>query len=128
MASLLEDLEGIIVALGCATADGVDIFRDSMPDTPNNAIALYEYFGEPFQSAEGIFRSVQVKVRRDTYSIARADSWQIYDALHNPDDKIFTLGQRPALIFVRNTPTKLDTDSTGRTTFYFNMNITTKLD
>ena len=126
--SLLEDLEGIIIGLDCATQDGVDIFRDTLPDEPDDAIVLYEYYGEPFNHVEGIFRSVQIKVRRKTYADARTISWQIYEELHTPTDKIRALGGRPALISVRNTPLKTESDGTGRTSFSFNINITTTND
>jgi hypothetical protein len=129
MAGLLVDLENYIINLGLATADGVDIYRDYLPDTPDAVITLYEYSGEPFANGvDGMLRMIQILVRAKSYAGARLLSWSLYNAFHTPDDYIHTLGGKEALIRVRSTPLKMLADETSRVTFTFNMGVTTQLD
>lgn len=127
MANLLLDLGNYLIAQGIATTDGVDLFRDSMPDAPNCVTVLYEYSsGVPTFVAD---RSVQIIVRAETYEAARQASWRAFSKLYDPLEPVMHINtNRWIIVSARNGPTKLQIDAHGRTLFVFNLGICTTSD
>ena len=94
---------------------------------PNSIIVLSEYGGAPRTfGVEVSDRSVQIIVRRSTYSAAKAASWAVFEALVIPDDPIQNLtATRWGIVSARSTPIKLLEDAHTRISFVFNLGITT---
>jgi Bacteriophage minor capsid protein len=81
--AILEELKGYLVANGVSP-----VFMVKMPDTPDDAVCLYEYAGIPPQFAHDGQQwenpRVQV-VTRDSklnYASARAKAQSVYDVLN----------------------------------------------
>lgn len=78
---LLDDLTNFLQANAFGTI-GYDLFKHSMPDTPDDAVCVYEYGGTgPSLTHSGIaYRnpSVQVAVRSKSYKDARMKIESIY--------------------------------------------------
>ena len=126
--NLLLDL--VVYASDYGTAD-VDLFRDTMPDSPNNCIAFIEYPGETSFIANADLRSVQVRVRNTNYETARTTIWDLFDFLYDPEsgDRIVDLpNNRWIQITARQAPYFLQKDESGRFTFIFNMGVLTNRD
>ena len=115
-----------------ATADGVDIFRDWMPDSPTNAIALNEYPGMSSQVCNADERSVQVMVRNESYEKARKKIWSIYNLLYDPESDIRIIdditASRWVITNVRQPPFSLPKTDDGRFIFIFNMGVISSRD
>lgn len=130
MASLLEDLTAMLVANSIGTADGVDLFRDYLPDVPYNAVVLTEYAGLPtHEGIEALVRSVQIQVRDESPTAARIKCWQIFNLLDRPLDRIVDItATRWGIVSARQSPFKLRVDQNGHTIYAFNVGITTHTD
>lgn len=130
MAYLLEDIANYIIDNKLANELAKDIFTEYMPDNPSNVIVLSEYTGSG--SALGMEntsnRSVQVRVRNQLSGEARKLSWSIYKLLDNPENREIKLKDRWTLMYPRQTPTKLSVDDKGRSSWVFNIGVTTNYD
>lgn len=118
------------VACDLCLGDGEDCFRDFMPEEPDNVVVFYEYSGDPpspFTNA--VHRSVQVKVRNKDAEVARRKAVQICDAfrLTTEDRQIYFIDSLWGQVYIRQTPFKLSQDDSGRTTYCFNLGITTNI-
>lgn len=130
---LLKDIADylIIYASDVVTQNGIDIFRDGMPDQPNNCVSLNEYEGQPSFINNDVLRSIQVRVRNMVFETARTSIWKIFTLLYDPEhDKRFIQINQTRWIQVspRSTPYKLIKDETGREIFIFNMGVLTNRD
>lgn len=128
--TLLEALVSYGVAKGVLVGDGVDSFRDFMPDTPDNIIVFHEYQGSPVSPfTENVHRSVQVKVRDKSPTVARTKALQLCSIFKSASESLRvdfsdTLwGQ----VYIRQTPFKLSQDTGDRVTYCFNLGITTNI-
>jgi hypothetical protein len=127
VSDLLKDIQAYLIAGGLGTADGTDLFRDKIPDSPDAIIVLSEYIGSPGSLGIGASdRSVQVIVRHTTYTAAKLKSWNVYKRLVDEENPIknFTL-TRWGIVHSRHTPIKFEEDSQARILFVFNLGITT---
>lgn len=124
------DMETFLITNGFATVDGVDVFRDFMPDTPDNVVAIYEYAGVP--GSVGIDtqnRSIQINVRDRSYSSARSKIHAIYNLFHQAEEPIIALtATRWSICQPRQVPFQSNRDTQGRVVFTFNLGITTHKD
>lgn len=135
---LLLDLVNYIITYASdpdgmlATHDGVDIFRDWMPDAPSNAIALKEYLGLSSQVCNADSRSIQVSVRNDSYEKARKKIWAIYNLLYDPEKEVRIIdnitASRWGIITANQPPFFLRKTDDGRSIFVFNMRVTSSRD
>ena len=128
--TLLEALVTYGVAKGVLVGDGEDSFRDFMPEAPDNVIVFHEYAGDPVSPfTDSVHRSVQVKVRSKSATLARAKAWQLIGIFRSASESLrvdFTdslWGQ----VYIRQTPFKISQDESNRTVYCFNLGITTNI-
>lgn len=131
--NLLLDLANfyIIYASDVVTADGVDIFRDNMPDDPNNCVGLFEFEGVPSDVSDVTNRSVQVMVRNTDYETARIYTWELFNLIFKPEDDVRIVdltSSRWGIISARTNPRFLKRDESGRSVFLFILSIVTYRD
>lgn len=64
---------------------GVDLFWGQIPNTPDNAVVVFEYLGSPPDRTKGGmeygYHPLQVTVRNISYDAAIAKAWQIFGIL-----------------------------------------------
>ena len=128
--TLLEDIIKYLTSLHIVEGDGIDAYRDFMPDKPDNIMALYEYKGDPvLPHTDVVHRSVQVVVRNKSVKAAVQKAMQLCSAFIKSDEAQrinFTL-YRWGQVHVRQTPIKIKQDDKGRVYYGFNLGITTTL-
>jgi hypothetical protein len=128
MAELTRDIATYLIAQGQATAVGTDVFLDTRPDTPDNAVCVFEYAGEPSTIQDDLSRRVQILVRNKSYATGRAKAWDIHAALDKPEARTLTMNGRRAWVRALQPPFKLETDDKGRAVFVFNLEVRTSRD
>lgn len=128
--TLLECLVTYGVSKGVLVGDGIDSFRDFMPDTPDNVVVFHEYAGDPVsQFTDAVHRSVQIKVRNKNATDARNKVVALAGIFKSASESLridFTeslWGQ----VYIRQTPFKLSQDTSDRVTYCFNLGITTNI-
>lgn len=126
MAHLLDDFEAYFTGAGLAT--GV-VYKDTIPDNPDTAIAIFEYAGSggPAQVA-GALRSIQIVSRALKVADARKKALELYASLVTEDGIINLTPERWGQINLRQTPFKMKVDEKGRNYYAFNLGITTYYD
>jgi hypothetical protein len=130
MATLLEDLETYIIAQGQATADGVDIFRDFSPDTPDDVVVLNEYDSIPGNKGDdSVVRMVQVVSRSVSATTAKTKANSLFQLFFKQNESVtdFT-ATRWAIVTPRQSPSKIGLDEINRVLYAFNVGITTFID
>lgn len=127
MSELIKDIQQYLIAGGLAVADGVDLFRDKVPDSPDAVIVISEYSGSPMTPGVGAMdRSIQVIVRQPTYALAKSISWALFRALTDAIEPIKNItATRWGIMHARMAPIKLSEDAHTRIQFVFNIGITT---
>lgn len=84
---LLDELGLYLQAQGVGTL-GTDLFTGTLPDAPDNAVAIYEYGGVSPVSTLGPGQAkferprIQVLARATTYSAARSKIETVFKLLH----------------------------------------------
>lgn len=103
---------------------GMDIFKGQLPATPDNAIALFEYAGEPqdLTDANLEYPSLQVMVRNKSYATGRQKIEQIRNTLHGLTETTIN-NVRYLLIQAKQSPEALPRDENGRAIFVCNFRI-----
>lgn len=136
MSDLLLDLVAYFISKDIATAevdeddvptgDAVDVFRDTMPDGPDSAVAIYEYAGGPItpQIASTV-RSIQIVARANSATASKDRAYQFYNSLLSEDGIINLTATRWAVVTLRQVPFKIKIDSRNRIYYGFNVGITT---
>jgi hypothetical protein len=126
--TLLEDIIAYLVGVGLVAGDGIDAFRDFIPDDPDNIVCLYEYPGEPIGPySDTAHRSIQVIVRNKNASEAQKHANALCGAFRPLSESLridFTT-TRWGQVYVRQTPFKIKQDERNRTQYGFNLGITT---
>ena len=122
---LLPDIANKLQGLGIGTK-GADLFMGTMPDMPDNLIALYEYPGEgrslAWNSTTREAPNLQVLVRNKSYDAGRTKIEQIVNALHGLANT--TLGTTIYLLIKAiQSPGLLTRDSSNRAIFVVNFSI-----
>ena len=129
--SLLELLIEYCVSNGALVGDGVDSFRNFMPEAPDDIVVFHEYASDaPLPSfTEHVHRSVQVRVRGTSDEIARSKALELYKLFIaetedlKVDFSVDTWGQ----VYIRQLPFKFDQDKSNRVIYCFNLGITTNI-
>lgn len=125
MSDLLQDLESYFTSNGNTTK----LFRDTMLDLPDEAIALYEYTGSSFQSQiAGAERPVQVVVRHKSATSAKDKARELYKLLMSDNGIIYLTSDRWTVASLKQPPYKLRVDESGRVYYCFNVYFTTYID
>lgn len=123
MADLLSDIKKYLVQKGVKASE---IFIDSIPNSPDKAVAIYEYQGSsPLAQIAGVSRSVQIVTRSKSAGEARETAISIYRSLKTESSIINFTAERWAAIHLRQPPFKFKVDESGKTYYSFNMNVTT---
>ena len=129
MSDLLMDLVTYFVTNSLVTADGTDIFRDTIPESPNDAVAIYEYPGHsPIAQIDGADRLVQVVARSLSPTAAKTKARELYASLGTTTGIIYLTPQRWCTIYVKQVPFKLKVDGNERVYYAFNVSFTTYVD
>ena len=128
---LLEDIVTYLSHLNLVKGDGVDTFRDFIPEGPDNIVILYEYAGDPASPyTDVVHRSIQVLVRNKSATQSKVLAEKICDAfrLSNESLRIDFTPTRWGQVHIRQTPFKLKQDDKDRVLYVFNLGITTNKD
>ncbi|MHA1302890.1 MAG: minor capsid protein [Candidatus Heimdallarchaeaceae archaeon] len=130
--NLLLDLANFFINnTSVVTADGTDIFRDNLPDSPDNCVGLLEFEGIPSFTSDVSNRSVQVTVRNTDYETARSNIWTLYNCIYKPESDVRIVNltsSRWAIITARGNPRFLRRDESYRSIFLFILSIVTYRD
>lgn len=130
--ALLLDISLFLTAHTLTAGDGVDSFRDFMPETPDNLVVLQEYRGEAMLPyIDETNRSVQISVRDLDADNARAKALNIFKAfmLERADDgRVDLTPTRWGQVYLRQSPFLLKRDENNRSIYVFNIGITTTID
>jgi CMP-2-keto-3-deoxyoctulosonic acid synthetase len=121
---LLKDIQDYLVANGVAER----IFRDTIDDSTDEAIAIYEYQGDsPIIATNVSSRSIQIVTRssKNTPSVARTRSKTIHKLFETENGRINFTPSRWAVIHVRHAPFAFKTDEAGRKYYTFNIGVLT---
>lgn len=123
---LLLDIVEYLVGNSIVQEDGVDIFRDFTPESPDTLIALHEYKGDPgVQHESAVNRSVQILSRSKSANEARQRALTIHDLLISENLIVNFTASRWGQVHIRQSPFKIGIDGNGRITYGFNVGITT---
>jgi len=131
MADMLLDVIRFLADSGIECEDGYNAFRDVIPDTPNNIIALHEYAGGgSFLVAEGVQRIFSVQVRSVDASNAQKLAWDVFNVLIPVDTVIDTRprGNFWGVVHALRVPSKIRTDESNRAVYGFNVSVITYRD
>ena len=128
--TLLRALIEYGVSNGVLVGDGEDSYRDFTPEVPDAVVTFAEYAGNPASPfTDCVHRSVQVKARSMDAEAARAKALQLFN-LFKSETESLRVDLSDTLwcqIYIRQTPFKLDQDTAGRTSYCFNLGITTNI-
>lgn len=131
MPELLEDLVEWLVQEYLVEGDGIDTFRDYIPDSPENLVALIEYDSilPSIRVKRTAVRYVQINVRNLSTDDAKRKCYDIFHLFDSSDEAIIELPSgRWAIMTLKQLPFKVSTDDNGLTTWAFNVAITTNSD
>lgn len=128
--SLLLNLIEYGMSNGVLIGDGVDSFRDFMPEVPDSVVVFHEYSGDPVSPfTTHVHRSVQVKVRDISAEAARTKALAVLK-IFKSDTESLRVDFSESLwgqVYIRQLPFKLQQDSGNRVTYCFNLGITTNI-
>lgn len=127
---LLLDIVEYIVDNGAALGDGIDCFRDYSPESPDNAIVLYEYRGGASVAFDDTTqRAVQVTVRSSDPDYARDKAIEIFNLFRVKEcaKRVNFTEDRWGQVTLRNTPIKIKVDENDRFIYGFNMGVLTTI-
>ena len=127
---LLLAIINYLVANGILLGDGIDAFRDFMPEEPDSVVVLHEYRGDQLsQYTTNVHRSVQVKVRDTSAEAARDKALQILQLfISESESRRVDFSENVwGQVYIRQLPFKLQQDNSNRVTYCFNLGITTNI-
>ena len=129
---LLLDIATFLISKNVAEGDGKDIFRDFVPEDPDNIIVMMEYSGDPASPHDSaLHRSVQILARNKDADAARQKAVSIFEAFRQnqtEDGRVDLTSTRWGQIYLRQPPFMLKRDNNQRTFYAFNMGITTTIE
>ena len=114
---LLDEINDHLVA-NVAGVSGSDLFRSLLPATPDDAVALFEYPGEPTMHVKGRHGPVhelprfQVLVRSKGYAAAREKAERVHRLLDGFSGELSGVGY--GRITALQSPFFLSRDDSGR--------------
>lgn len=129
---LLLDIVTFLTTEKVVTEDGVDVFRDFIPEEPDSLVALIEYRGDPLTPLDpAAHRSVQVSTRDKDADLARQKALEIFEVLRDnqsTDNRVDLTEERWCQMYLRQPPFRYKTDENNRAYYCFNMGITTTIE
>ena len=126
---LLLDIVTYLTTNNVVEGDGIDTFRDFMPEEPDNSVALIEYKGEPPVPYDPmVHRSVQVSVRDKSADVARCRALSLFKLFQSENRIINFTPERWGQVYLRQTPFRAETDDKDRVTYKFNIGISTTIE
>ena len=129
---LLLDIVLFLTSEGVIEGDGIDAYRDFIPEMPDCLVAITEYKGSPEVPYEpSVHRSVQIAVRDIDADTARSRALEIYKTIldaRQENCRVDFTDERWGQVSLRQSPFRLRTDSLDRVTYAFNMGITTTIE
>lgn len=128
--TLLEALIAYGVDAKLLEGDGIDCFRDFLPEAPDSVVVFTEYAGDSVSPyTESVHRSIQVRVRDKDAVMARSRAVQICNLFSSSSDdrRIDFTEELWGQVYVRQTPFKLSQDESDRVSYCFNLGITTNI-
>lgn len=128
---LLLDIVLYLTSKGVIQGDGIDTFRDFIPEMPDSVIAVTEYPGSPAVHYDpSAHRSIQVSVRDKNADVARRKALELYEVLRpeSENGRVDFTPERWGQVSLRQSPYRMKTDSSDRVTYGFNMGITTTIE
>ncbi len=129
--SLLLDIANYLSYnnLGNASGNNINIFCDTMQDSPDDCISINEYQGIPSFTSDVIQRSIKILFRANKYIDAKSKSDKVFDLFENFEDRILWLNTKRWIIATaRNYPYKIGNDDKERVLFVLNIGMTTYKD
>lgn len=124
MVDLIGDVANLIIGEELAQAVDVDIFKDFIPDNPDDIVVVSEYSSlQVVAFANASVRSIQIVCRSKSNSKAREKCWKIFDTFLSRIP-ITTIGGRTCVLAIRNAPFKMEVDKKNRHLYVFNMGVT----
>jgi hypothetical protein len=119
---LLDDIATYLQSQGVG-AVGTDLFNGSLPDEPDNCVALFEYAGSPPDLHwNGEYPGLQVRVRNTSYPAARAKIETVITKLHGLTETMLS-DTRYLLIRANQSPESLGQDASNRVELVVNFSI-----
>lgn len=131
MSTLLETLVEWIIVNDLGEGDGIDLFRDVIPDKPDKLICLLEYNSKTSRNKfnTAAVRYVQVVARDFQASECKKAIDKLYELFSCREDEVTDLpNDRWAIMFPLQLPFKVREDANRRIYYGFNMAITTSPD
>lgn len=126
MNDLLIDIINFLVKHDIVEGDGIDAFRDYMPNEPDNVVVINEYAGSPTMPFEpSVHRSLQIVVRDKRAGTAKKKCYEIFRLFDVPTRYLELNDTRWCQVYPRQTPFKMKVDENNRIYYVFNMGITT---
>lgn len=129
MTDLLLDFVSFFTTASLVQGDGIDIFRDIAPDSPDSATILYEYSGyTPMPQIMGVERPIQIVCRDLSATAAKTKARSLYNALITDDSVLNLTTDRWCTLSFKEPPFKLKEDEKERIYYGFNVRATTYSD
>lgn len=129
---LLLDIVTFLTHNEVIEGDGIDTFRDFIPEQPDNLVAVTEYKGSPAEAFDpAVHRSVQVSVRNKSADKARSKAlsiFKVFQANIGDTRRVDFTDERWGQVYLRQTPYRVSTDTSDRVTYAFNLGITTTIE
>lgn len=129
---LLLDIVTFLTTEELVVGDGVDAFRDFMPEAPDSLVVLIEYKGDAMHLYDPTaHRSVQVSARDNDADAARNKALTIFKAFQEAqmeDGRVDLTTTRWGQVYLRQPPFLLKRDENNRTIYAFNVGITTTIE
>jgi hypothetical protein len=127
MANFLKEIGQFLITNEVAKGLGTDLFLEQRPDNPDKVVTLFEYAGDPSSAGiDAVVRKVQVMVRDTNAQAAKEKSWNIYNLLDRPLDRVIKLPERWIIPQAIQTPYRLNIDERNRPVYVFNLSIATQ--
>lgn len=129
---LLLDIVLFLKTEKLVSDDGVDAFRDFIPEKPDSIVVVQEYTGYPaFLYDPSVHRSIQILARDNSADAARSKMVAIFKALRDAQSEVgvvdFT-STRWGQVHLRQTPFLLRRDKNDRTYYAINVGITSTIE
>lgn len=124
MPDLLTDFESYFNVSSLLTS--WVLYKDTILDTPDDAIAVYEYQGGTgIAQVAGAERSIQIVTRSKSAFAAKTKANALYGVLQSDDGIINLTAVRWTVMSLRQPPFRFKVDNQARVYYCFNIGVVT---